>query len=344
MDVSKAKLYFSGLRFVIFSTPCYTKFKVVDRMTYKDLMLKSLTDLLKNGETLMYPIYGVLHQGNSTHHGYFGFTQNHFLMVLISGKVITYTARIPLDIKSIQITKTLVFRRYVIDIAFHNGAPCRITASSKVLAIDSQKENLPCFLDHLKSRSPKNHMITLKDITGVKIRWQYFNLFICALLAFFPVIIVMIVVNGVKENNFSFSDILEVIPTGLMIWGMLLAPFIDLSLLNRFLFGKIIGVVTDEGLYLENNFILWKDIKKIVYTPEISGRSSAAFTFATIFVDPPCKPAYTLDILHFPIYGLRKIKKLYPEIEIRFERYSLFLILFIALLAIIIMIVFALFM
>lgn len=288
----------------------------------------------------MHPIYGVLDQGNSMHYGYFGFTQNHFLMVLISGKVITYTARIPLDIKSIQITKTSVFRRYVIDIAFHDGAPCRITASP----INSQKENLSCFLDYLKSRSPKNHMITLKDINGAKIRWQYFNVFIYTMLAFLPVTIVMTVVNGVKENNFAFSEILEIITTGLMPWGMLLAPFVALSLLNRFLFGKIIGIVTDEGLYLENNFLPWKHIKKIVYTPEISGRSGAAFTFATIFVDPPRKPAYTLDILHFPIYGLRKIKKLHPEIEIRFERYSLFLILFIALLAIIIMILFALFM
>lgn len=54
-------------------------------MTYKDLMIKSLTDLLEDGETLMHPIYGILNQGNIQFYGYFGFTQTHLLIALVSG-------------------------------------------------------------------------------------------------------------------------------------------------------------------------------------------------------------------------------------------------------------------
>ena len=121
-------------------------------MTYKELMIKSLTDLLEEGETLMHPIYGLLNQGNMQYFGYFGFTKNHLLIALVSeiGKQITYTIRIPLDIKSIKIKQTKLLKQVVIDISFNDGAPCQITASPKVLTIDSQKENLPQFLNYLK--------------------------------------------------------------------------------------------------------------------------------------------------------------------------------------------------
>ncbi len=313
-------------------------------MTYKDLMVKSLTDLLEDGETLMHPIYGILNQGNIQFYGYFGFTQTHLLIALVSGKQITYTTRIPLDIKSIRIKQTAVFKQFVIDIAFNDGAPCNITASPKVLMIDSQKDNLPQFLNYLKSKSPKNQETELKDLNGKKIRWQYFNTFIYAMLAFFPMPLVMIIVMGLKENNLDLAEMIEAIPMALIIWGVFLVPFIILSLLNRFLFGEIVGIVRDDGLLLENNFITWKQIQKITFNPSISSRFKASYTYASLLIKSDTETEYAIDIMHFPMYGLRKIKKYNPEIKIELGKNGLFTILFIALLPTLISIIIPLFM
>ena len=90
-------------------------------MTYKELMIEALTDLLEDDETLMHPIYGLLNQGNTQYYGYFGFTEHYLLIALVSvtGKQITYTTRVPLDIKSIRVKQTAIFKQFVIDIAFN---------------------------------------------------------------------------------------------------------------------------------------------------------------------------------------------------------------------------------
>ena len=313
-------------------------------MTYKDLMIKSLTDLLEDGETLMHPIYGILNQGNIQFYGYFGFTQTHLLIALVAGKQITYTIRIPLDIKSIRIKQTAVFKQFVIDIAFNDGAPCSITASPKVLMIDSQKNNLSQFLNYLKSKSPKNQETELKDSNGKKIRWQYFNTFIYVMLAFFPMPPVMIIVMGLKENNLDLAETIEAIPTALIIWGVFFVPFIILSLFNRFLFGKIVGVVRNDGLLLENDFISWKQIQKITFNPSISSRFKASYTYASLLIKSDTETEYTIDIMHFPMYGLRKIKKYNPEIKIEWGKDGIFTILFIALMPTLLSIIIPLFM
>lgn len=313
-------------------------------MTYKDLMIKSLTDLLEDGETLMHPIYGILNQGNIQFYGYFGFTQTHLLIALVSGKQITYTTRIPLDIKSTRIKQTAVFKQFVIDIAFKDGAPCNITASPKVLMIDSQTDNLPQFLNYLKSKSPKNQETELKDSKGKKIRRQYFNTFILCNASFFPMPLVMIIVMGLRENNLDLAEMIQAIPTVLIIWGAFLAPFIILSLLNRFLFGKIVGVVRDDGLLLENNFIPWKQIQKITFNPSISSRFNASYTYASLLIKSDTETEYTIDMIHFPIYGLKRIKKCKPEIKIEWGKDGFFTILFIALMPTLLSIIIPLFM
>ena len=49
-------------------------------MTAKERMICALSDMLQNGETLMYPIYGLLVQGGRQYYGYFGFTEK-FLLI-----------------------------------------------------------------------------------------------------------------------------------------------------------------------------------------------------------------------------------------------------------------------
>lgn len=299
-------------------------------------MIDSLTNLLERDETLMHPIYGILNQGNRQFYGFFGFTESHLLIALVVGKTITYTTRIPLDIKSVKIKQTKIFRQYVIDIAFNEGAPCRITAAPKVFTIDVQKDHLPQFLNYLKSKTPQNEVPELKNIDGDKIRWQYFNTYIYIMLSIIPMAPIMIILAEFKKSNFDVFDILsemlEAIPVVLGIYTIFIGPTIVLSLLNRFFFGKIIGVARDEGLYLENNLIRWSDIQKITYTPQILAKNEFEHTFATIFVKPSSKEEYALDIMHFPLYGLKKLKKYNPDIKIELSKSGLYVILLVALL------------
>ncbi|MBO5231673.1 MAG: hypothetical protein J6B88_03520 [Clostridia bacterium] len=86
--------------------------------------------------------------------------------------------------------------------------------------------------------------------------------------------------------------------------------------------------MTKEGLFIKNQFILWKDIEKITYTPEISSKFRARYTYATVFVKSQDKTNYSFDVLHFPAYALRRIKKYNPDIDIKFSKEGKGLILF----------------
>lgn len=297
-----------------------------DDMDYKSLMIKSLSELLLEGETLNHPIYGILEQGNKQHYGYFGFTEKFLLIALVRGKKITYTTRIPLDIKSIRIKKTLITESYKIEIAFNEGAPCKITAASKVLMIDCQKNNLPRFLEYLQHKSPQRQAAKLKEIDGEKIRWQYFNVFIYMMLSYFPMLLIIVILTGLKEQSFDMNEIIDVLLISLEIWSIVLLPFVLLSLLNRFFFGKIVSVFNETGMYLDNHHIAWHHIQRVVYNPRIWSRFRMRFSYATISVKTQGESEYDIDVMHFPVYGLRKIKKYNPMIESRFGKKSWFTI------------------
>lgn len=174
-----------------------------ENMTAKERMILALTDMLENGETLMHPIYGLLVQGGRQYYGYFGFTEDFLLIALISGKTVTDTIRVPLDINSIKVKINIFLNEHVIDINFNDGAPCRINAFPKVLAIDSQKENFPEFLSYLKSKTPNKNIPDLNQISGTKIRKQYFNFILYAFLAMLLPIIPMIFILECEKQNVS---------------------------------------------------------------------------------------------------------------------------------------------
>ena len=297
-------------------------------MKMKDLMLESLTALLEKNETLMCPIYGSLHQGNTQHYAFFGFTERFLLIALLSGKTITYTIRIPLDIKSVSIKQNPILREYTINVSFNEGAPCRLSAFPRVMTIDTQKENLPHFIKTLKDRAKSVNSIELKNVDGTKIRWQYFSVYIYALLSFLPAILIMISILDIKAGKFDWANITD----GILTEVIILSPLFLLSFANRFIFGKLICVVNENGLYLENDFIPWEKIKKIEYHPEIPQKHRVNFTYATVMVEDSKFHEYELDIVHFPIYGLRRIKKYAPDMKITTSRSQKILIAVILLL------------
>lgn len=126
-------------------------------MTYKELMQQSLSDLLENGETLRYPIYGTLLQGGQHWFGFFGLTEKCLLIVLLEGssQIISWTSRVPLNIKEVNIKKSLVLSQYKIHIDFTEGNPCNIRVSKKVYGIECQEENLKGFMEEIQKEGKR---------------------------------------------------------------------------------------------------------------------------------------------------------------------------------------------
>ena len=316
-------------------------------MTPKERMIQALTDMLENGETLMHPIYGLLVQGGRQYYGYFGFTEKVLLIALVSGKTVTDTIRVPLDINSVKIKKNIFLNEHVIDISFNEGAPCRITAFPKVLAIDSQKENLPKFLSYLKSKTLNKNVPDLSQINGTKIRRQYFNFILYVFLATLLPIIPMIFILECEKQNVSvwtswhllWNTTTEALPT---IVSFILPLFL-LSVCSKFIFGKTIAVVEQKGLYLDNTFIPWEDIKSVEYNATHFSRFNFRAAYITITVAPVRKREYVVEVSNFTLYGLKKLKKHLPNQTVRWAKGELPLTIFIALLPTIIFLLIALF-
>ena len=97
--------------------------------------------------------------------------------------------------------------------------------------------------------------------------------------------------------------------------GMAL-PFVVLSLLNRYAFGKIVAVIGEDGIYLENYFVPWDKIQQITYVPDMPSRSSSP--------DQYSRAVFTVEdasnTVHFPLYGLLKIKRLHPELPTKLDK------------------------
>ena len=291
-------------------------------MGFKERMIKDLSDMLGYNETLMYPIYGTLQQGNEQEFAFFGFADNHLLISMLSGK----KNRVPLDIESVNVKKTLILKQHIIDISIKDGPIYSITVSPAVLGLKSQKENFPQFLNFLQNKAYVSEPSNLDNTGGCKIRYQYFNIPIYMFLSFFPAVLIMIFTSEMKHSYLSLEKSIEIITTFLVVFGGLLVPIIILSLLNRFLFGETVCIANEEGLIIKNRFIPWKYINNITYTPDISSRWHIRYTYATISIKPNGKSEYSIDILHFPLYGLKKIKKHAPDVKISLGKNSMFLL------------------
>ena len=303
-------------------------------------MTEALSAILYKGETLMHPIFGTVTRGEVQLFAYFAFTETHFLIAyLTSGDRITGTERIPLDIKSVKIKKTKLIDDYKINLLFENNRALEISAFPWVLKIKSQKDNFPLFVKHLQSVAKKEAQEP-KNISGEKIRWQYFNTYIYIMLSFMPTIDVMIIVDELKKGTSDLltilTDVSKATPELLAVFGLFIGPFIVLSIFNRFFFGRVLATVNGETLFLEGRDIPLREIKEIVYHPRVISRRRLNFSYATLVLYSKNKNTESLDVVHFPLYGLRKIKKYNKSIKLRCDKYVWFLILSPTVIAIII--------
>lgn len=161
----------------------------------------------------------------------------------------------------------------------------------------------------------KKKYAVLKNSDGTKIRMQYFNIPVFTFLALVIVPVLFIapaVAIKNKEPLFSY-DLLTTLGVSVII----LLPFILLSVLNRFFFGKVVCVINDKGIRLIDDFIKWDDITEISYQPGGLAKYNYHSSYAYITVRRP-GGVYTscIDIPHFPLYGLILLKRRLPEVKL----------------------------
>ena len=123
---------------------------------------------------------------------------------------------------------------------------------------------------------PKNNKnLVVRDIDGKKIREQYFD---GILIGLFIAILGYTIWSLFDIKNF-FDNLLNI---GVLITGF--SPFIVLAILNRFVFGKILCVLSKDKLYYfgaetrinsrhnkTNGYIEYDEIESVEYIPSRLG-------------------------------------------------------------------------
>jgi len=162
---------------------------------------------------------------------------------------------------------------------------------------------------------------------GKKVRWQYFNVYIYFQLSVLPGVPLMIILLESKKDGFNFwnliSEMLEATPVVLMIYAIFIGPFIILSILNRLYFGKVVGVLEGSTLFLSDREIDINNIIEIQYHPmelDRPYRYHFEYCYATLVLQSQNGGNALVNITHFPLYGVRLIKKQNPNIKIKLAK------------------------
>ena len=170
-------------------------------------MAEALSAMLEEGETLLYPIFGYMKFGGLYQYAYFAFTETHFLIACVTGEQVTSTERIPLQVTSVSVERSVLFSEHTVRILFGRNREYTVCAAPRVLKIKSQKENFPQFLAHLRSLAQKPERSS-REMQGEKIRWQYFNTYIYLMLGTMHIVPLMLLISAMKKGNFDILGIL----------------------------------------------------------------------------------------------------------------------------------------
>ena len=98
--------------------------------------------------------FAILLQGTNFYSGYWGLTDQNLLGAILtfSGKEVSYTIKMPLDIKKVKIRKSFFPKQYIVKIKFTEGNPCKLRVPLKAYQIEEQKENFEYFCNEIKNK------------------------------------------------------------------------------------------------------------------------------------------------------------------------------------------------
>lgn len=311
-------------------------------MTYNEFMIESLTKQLHQGETLLHPIAARQETLGGLENVFLGFTEKFLLILRFSGKTIVSSERRPLDIKSVKINKQFMSDEYKINICFSKDAPLVFYAALKPLAYKTQKKNLPEFIHFLEKKSSDKNGIDLKSIDGIKIRRQYFNVILIDLLMMIPTVYLFIAVSELISDGKISADFWTDTAIITPVIAAMALPFVILSLLNRYVFGKLVAVINKEGIYLENYLLPWNKIEQVHYIPHGRSRRSEMrklYTRAVFAVKNDFGKDFDIKVNFFPLYAYFKIKKLHPEIKSKLDKADIVIFALVPIVAILVFVI-----
>ena len=161
----------------------------------------------------------------------------------------------------------------------------------------------------------------MKNTIRMKIRMQYFNLFIYAMIPLIPLAFILILIATWGNPDYPFSDVFKSIPISILSVGVLIWPWVLLSVLNRFFFGKVVCTLDKEGIRTEKQLIPWREIQSIRYIPDIApGRVIRDWCRIRVVQKLQSGREIVTEIKHFPYYGYRAIRKMHPNINASYDR------------------------
>lgn len=153
----------------------------------------------------------------------------------------------------------------------------------------------------------------LKTIKGTRVKLQYFNGYLVHISLLFSIPLVYALYFGkYSEIIPAFFEVLKIE-----------SPIIMLSVANRFLFGRIACVVTDEGIHTDKAFVAWNTFDSVILDVGMALPTKRGMDYSSVtLVMKDCK--ITID--KTPLYLLRYIKKHRPDVKITLTDGSKFFI------------------
>lgn len=143
-------------------------------------------------------------------------------------------------------------------------------------------------------------------------------------VAILPMALIAATIYPLKNDAFVWATWLDETVDLILGFLLVLFPWIPLSVLNRFLFGRIICVLDDKGLHHKGGFIPWQHIEQVIYEVEVPSRH---WEFCRAIIH---SKAGELTLNHAPYFLLKKIKRHTPDIPVRLSKSSVFAIVFFA--------------
>ena len=107
---------------------------------------------------------------------------------------------------------------------------------------------------------------SLRKVAGKRMRCQYFNIPVLVVLLLMLAIPYTIFIFQVHLGKFDASEFLSALRVSVWISVCFLIPFLILRTANKHFFGKIICVLTGEGICFSNGMLRWENIQKLEYT------------------------------------------------------------------------------
>ena len=153
----------------------------------------------------------------------------------------------------------------------------------------------------------------LKTIKGTRVKLQYFNGYLVYISLLFSILLVYALYFGKYSQIIpAFFEVLKIE-----------SPIILLSVANRFLFGRIACVVTDEGIHTDKAFVAWNTFDSVILDVGMALPTKRGMNYSSVtFVMKDCK--ITIDKTQ--LYLLRYIKKHRPDVKITLTDGSKFFI------------------